>query len=171
MCSIKPNKQYVKLIRQLCLTSHFWDAFEAGDERVMETLVTLWPGLRYRGREVIWGCVINKALGSCLIQTVSNTKSSPLGGRRTQPGRPSTTLMAEPEAGIPPRTGCSQLTQGLGSQMVWVIGLKTWNKNWYPCPQWEQGQILRLCGGFRINSVRHWTSVAISSFSKASQAS
>lgn len=42
---------------------HFCDAFEA-DERVMETLVILLTSLRYRGRELIWSCVINKALGA-----------------------------------------------------------------------------------------------------------
>lgn len=35
----------MKLVRQLHLTSHFWDAFEAGDGRVLETLLRTadWP--------------------------------------------------------------------------------------------------------------------------------
>lgn len=104
----KTRKQQVKLVRQLHLISHFWEAFEAGDERVMETLVL--TDLRYRGRELTWSCMMNRAFGTswnCLIQMVLNTKSSPLGGRGTQPGMPSTVQMHQ-----------CQLTQGLEPQML-----------------------------------------------------
>lgn len=47
----------MKLVRKLHLTSHFWDAFEAGDERVMETLVTTadWPEAQREGTDLeLW---------------------------------------------------------------------------------------------------------------------
>lgn len=44
----------MKLVRQLYLTSHLWDGFEAGDERVVETLATNanWPEVQKEGTDL-----------------------------------------------------------------------------------------------------------------------